>query len=350
MRRLLRPFASALALAFALASGARPAAAEPRPSSSLGWARLAGAEACMGARDLALAVEQRLGRTVFVSPAEADVLIEGRIEPAPAGQPPGFHAHITLSNAAGAVLGTRDLDGSGVACRALDEQIALVVALLIDPEAALAPRPPPPAAPRVVVERVYVPVPAPAPPPPPREPWREALAIAPTFALGLLPGAAFALSLRGEITPPNLFPVEIGGAVFLEARAVPAGAASPSSKGVVLSLSYGMLGLCPLRWASGGTRLAACTELEVGALRAVGYGFTSGSGVGQEQPIVQASLAGRLTQRIVGPLELGLGLGLVVPLHPVSIYYVDAAGAQEELFRTGAVAGTLDAGLGVGFP
>jgi hypothetical protein len=65
---------------------------------------------------------------------------------------------------------------------------------------------------------------------------------------------------------------------------------------------------------------------------------------------VQASLAGRLGRRIVGPLELGFGLGLVVPLRLVSVYYVDAAGAQEELFHTGAVAGTIDAALGVGFP
>jgi hypothetical protein len=348
MQRRLRPLACALALAAALAGGVRPAAAaEPRRTSSLGWARLPGAETCIGPRDLALAVEQRLGRAVFVSPAQADVLIEGRIEPSPAGQPPGFRAHITLSSAEGTLLGTRDLDGSGEACRALDEQIALVVALLIDPEAALGPRPPPAEAPRVVVERVFVPVPA---APPAREPWREGLSIGPALALGLLPGAAFAVTLRGEITPPGLFPFEIGGAVFLDAHATPAGAPSLSSKGATLSLSYGILGLCPLAWRSGGTRLAACAEIQVGALRAVGYGFATGSGVGHEQAVVQASLAGRVARRLVGPLEIGLGLGLVVPLRPVSVYFVDAAGTQEELFRTGAVAGTVDAVLGVAFP
>ena len=63
-----------------------------------------------------------------------------------------------------------------------------------------------------------------------------------------------------------------------------------------------------------------------------------------------ASLAGRVTRRLVGPLEIGLGIGLVVPLRPTRVYYVDAAGSQQELFRMGAVAGVVDVGLGVGFP
>ncbi len=345
--RLLRPLAGALALAVALAAGARPAvAAEPRRTSALGWARLAGAESCIGARDLALAVEQRIGRAVFVSPAQADVLIEGRIEPGPGGA--AFHAHLTLTSAGGAVLGTRDLDGSGVACRALDEQLALIVALLIDPEAALAPPAPPPTAPRVIVERVYVP--SPPPPPPAPEPWHASIAAGSAFALGLLPGAAFALEVRGEITPPSFIPVEIGGAVFVDASAAPAGAAGASAKGATLSLSYGTIGLCPLSWRSGGTHLAGCAELGLGALRAVGYGFATGSGVGQAQPVVQASVTGRVARRLVGPLELGLGVGLAVPLRPVLVYSVDAAGAQQELFRTGPVAGVIDAGVGVAFP
>jgi hypothetical protein len=200
----------------------------------------------------------------------------------------------------------------------------------------------------VVVERVFVPVPA--PPPPAREPWREALTIGPALTLGLLPGAAFAITLRGELTPPGLFPFEIGGAAFLDAHATPAGAPNPSPKGATLSLTYGMLGLCPLAWRSGGTRLAACAEIEFGALRAVGYGFATGSGVVEDPPVVQATLAGRVARRLVGPLEIGLGLGLVVPLRPVSIYFVDAAGTREQLFRTSAVAGTVDAWLGVAFP
>jgi hypothetical protein len=182
------------------------------------------------------------------------------------------------------------------------------------------------------------------------EPWRESLTIGPAFALGLLPGAGVALALRAEIHPPSLFPFELGGAIWLDARAEPAGAASPSPKGATVSLSYGFVGLCPLAWGTGGTRLRGCADLGVGALRSVGYGFARASGAGSEQPVVQAALAGRVTRRLVGPLEIGLGLSLLVPLHRVRLFYLDAAGAEQELFRMAAVAGLVDAGIGVAFP
>lgn len=358
MRRTVSPVARALALAAMLGGLApAPAAAAPPPrTSSLGWVRLPGAEPCIATRDLALAVEQRLGRAVFVSPAQADVFIEGRIEPGPTGLSlgwPGFRAHLTLSDAHGTVLGTRDLDSPSGGCRALDEQLALVIALLIDPDAALAPRTPAapvaPSPPAVVVERVFVPVPAASAKV--REPWRESLSLGPAVAAGLLPRAGIALSLRGEIIPPSFIPIELGGAVWLDAHADAGGAgAGQPSKGATLSLAYGLLGLCPLVWAAGGTRVRGCAAMEVGAVRAVGHGFTSSNGAGQEQPVVQASLEGRLTRRLVGPLEVGLGLGLIVPFTRARFFYVDAAKNEQELFRMAPVAGVVDAALGVAFP
>ncbi|APR78066.1 Hypothetical protein A7982_03413 [Minicystis rosea] len=360
MRRLVRSIVIAAAL---FGSAGRARASEPPRTSSLGWVRLPGAESCIGARELARAVEERLGRTVFVSPAQAVALIEGRVEPAPAGPTSGgarFHVHLTVSDADGTVRGTRDLDAPA-ACRAIDEQLALVVALLIDPDAALAPKAPPPApvaraasiAP-VVEDRAFVPLPAPpplpAPIPPVREPWRASLAVGPAGALGLLPGPGLALALRGELIPPRLFPFELGGAVWLDARATPAGASGSAAKGALVSLSYGMVGVCPLAWSSGGTRVRGCLDVAVGALRAVGYGFTHPAGAGQEQPVVQASVAGRVTQRLVGPLEIGVGLAVLVPLHRVRLFYLDADDHEQELFRMAAVAGMADAGIGLAFP
>jgi hypothetical protein len=49
-------------------------------TSSLSWVELPGAEACGGAAALAKPVEQRLGRAALVSPAQADLSIEGRAE------------------------------------------------------------------------------------------------------------------------------------------------------------------------------------------------------------------------------------------------------------------------------
>ena len=64
------------------------------------------------------------------------------------------------------------------------------------------------------------------------------------FTAGLLPGVGGGVSLRGEITPPNLFPIEFGSAIWLDAHA------ASEAKGSTLSLSYGLLSACPLVWAA----------------------------------------------------------------------------------------------------
>src|SRR5690348_567896 len=81
-------------LAWRVAS-AQPEARGPR-TSSLSWVRLPGAEGCVATQTLARAAEDRLGRSVFVSAAQADVSVEGRIEPKRGG---GFHAVLTLRDA-----------------------------------------------------------------------------------------------------------------------------------------------------------------------------------------------------------------------------------------------------------
>lgn len=230
MRHVLHSLAVIGAIAF---GGAAALAAEPPRTSSLGWARLPGAEACVGAPELARAVERQLGRAVFISPAQAEVLVEGRVEPGEPGAAFRFRAHIALTDSRGAVLGTRDLATQSASCRALDEELALVIALLIDPAAALGPprRPPPPPLPLAAPSCPPVP-PSPPASPPPRERWRVGLAVGGAVAAGLLPGAGVGLVLRGEIVPPWFVPIQLGGAVWANASAETAG------RGATLSLSW----------------------------------------------------------------------------------------------------------------
>jgi len=89
--------------------------------------------------------------------------------------------------------------------------------------------------------------------------------------------------------------------------------------------------------------------VEVGAIRGVGHGFTSSIGAGQEQAVAQGSLAGRVTQRLWGPLEVGLGLGkgraktipdLVFELFPVLKQMLrrrggDLSGGQQQQLAIG---------------
>jgi hypothetical protein len=98
-----------------LACTAGIAAAAAR-RSSLSWVRGEGAETCIGTRALAEAVEKRLGRSVFVSAAKADISVEGMVERKDAP----WRAIVTVADADGNILGTRELTSEEEACASLD--------------------------------------------------------------------------------------------------------------------------------------------------------------------------------------------------------------------------------------
>ena len=135
-----RSAARALLAAGVMVALAPRADAAPR-TSSLAWVRMPGAETCIDARALAQAVELRLGRPAFVAPTRGDVAIEARIERLQS--PDAWHATITVFDDAGARTGLRELRTDRAECRAIDEELELVIALLIDPSAGLAPPAPP---------------------------------------------------------------------------------------------------------------------------------------------------------------------------------------------------------------
>ena len=87
--RLTTRFAlpAGLACAGALAFAASDARAQDAKgtTATLGWARLDGAETCIGTQELAQAVEKLLGRSVFVPASEAELAIEGLVDPKRAG-------------------------------------------------------------------------------------------------------------------------------------------------------------------------------------------------------------------------------------------------------------------------
>jgi hypothetical protein len=190
-----------------------------------------------------------------------------------------------------------------------------------------------------VVERVLVPVPVAAPRA--RPPWTVRLDAGPAFALGLLPGAAVGLTLRAELAPPGLVPFELGGTAWLDAR-------TSGSKGAIVSFSSARLGLCPLALTRPSTSLRGCAAIDVGAIRAEGVGLVHPTG--EETAVASGALSGRIFQRIAGPFEAALGLGLVAPFDRARFLYRDAEGVQRELYRVGPVAAALDVGLGVAFP
>lgn len=334
--------ASRIAATIATLCLARAAHAAPR-TSSLSWVRLAGADACVSTQDSARDVETRLGRSVFVSPAQADLSVEGRIEPAHGK--PGWHATIVVRDAKGVTLGTRELARDAASCDAMRDPLALIVALMIDPDASTAPPPPapPPTAPApppqtIVVEKqvpVYVPVAAPPASPEAEPTWHIDVGASLAASVGLLPHVEPGLAGSALLEPPWFIPLEAYGALWLD---------STADGGPTFALAYVGGGLCPLRYRDELLRVYACASGQLGYLKA--------TSPDSAQVHVAGVLEGRGSLKLFGPIAARAGASLVVPVARPSFDYTDSESGTHEpaAFRMSAVAATLDAGLGLVMP
>jgi hypothetical protein len=331
----------------ALGLVAANAQAAPARSSSLGWVRGAGADDCIGTRALAEAVEIRIGRQVFVSAARADVAVEGQIERGPAG---AWRATIAIAGEGGRVLGTRELLREAASCRELDEQLALVIAVMIDPDAAIhAPplpvvAPPPPVAPAPIAPRELAPMPMPIPyvAPPAPEPWRAGLHVGVAASIGLLPNVGVGLALRGRVKPPGFPALELGATIWSANQAESGGV------GARFTLVEGLAAACPLATSAAGFELGACLGVRAGAMHSGGFGFALVED--SERPTFGLTLDGRVRRRIAGPLVLAIGPGLLVPIVRDRFFFTGATGEKLEVFRMAPLIGILEATLGVELP
>jgi hypothetical protein len=340
-----------VALQAPLAARAAGATETPPPrTSSLSWIRLPGAEPCVSAQDLARDVETRLGHPVFVSPSQADVSVEGHIERAAGAR--GWHAVLVLRDADGVSLGTRELRRDDPSCDAMRAPLALIIVVMIDPDAALsssaqpaaAPPPPPPLpAPPVVVEKpvpVFVPVTVPPPPRPPS--WHLDVGTSLIGGVGLLPGPSVGLAGGGVLVPPPGFlGFEVYGALWLD-QTLAAGTAGSAT----LWLGYVGGGLCPLLLRYHRLDASGCASAQLGYLAAYGPSSTPN----QSQIHVAGALEARGTLRLAGPFTARAGALVLVPVIRDSFFYEEAGGGHAPLFQMAPVAATLDLGVGVAFP
>jgi hypothetical protein len=258
---------------------------------------------------------------------------------------------LTIRDAKGAELGTRDIDSNGEPCSSLDEGVVLVVSLLIDPDAGSAPMKPAaepepaaapaPLAPKVVVERQRVLVPVPAAPPP--DPWRVEVGAGIAGTIGLLPAPSLGAEVVAIVEPPHFWGILVSGAYWF-------GAEAEAERGAYadVTLAHAGAGLCPLRFAEWRFSYRVCAAVEVGSMRSNGQGFDTQ--LAEETLAVQAALPNRLALRLAGPLVLSFGLDLIFPLARTEIGYRAADGSRRVLFQPSPVAASADLGLGLHFP
>jgi hypothetical protein len=330
-------FSLALACLLGIASvaSAQNAEGSGKRAAALHWVRLPGSEDCSGGDALSRAVEAKLRREVFPAPRNASVLIEGHVERV-AG---GYRAALQMRSSDGRLLGSRELSSQAGDCDELSETIAVVLAVMIDPDtASLAKAPPPP----------------PSEPQPGTKHTQRVVGFA-RVALGLL-----RIERAGdEVREPALW----GGGLAYERglgrwgglRIEAVGFATdvsqvwfrsdPVTAGTArVVLAYAGLGYCPLWLTTGRLRSAACASSEVGGIRARNAAQEDREqGAGPTQ-WWSASLQARFALRVVGPLELHIGGGGSYVIVGGKFGGGDPAPIDVNKFH-----GNLDLGLGVRF-
>lgn len=330
-----------LVASLAITSGV--AHAQPR-TSSLSWTRLPGADSCAGPQLLARAVESRLRRDVFVSPARADLSVEGSIQPR---SPSGWRAVVRVHDAKGELLGERELSTERPDCADLTEPLVLVIALMIDPDAALhatepeppaspeppAPEPPAPAPPRVEVRRetVYVPVPVESPP---RDTWQFEGGAGVASGLGHLPSPNVGAAASALLRPPGFWFLEAHGAAWHGSR-VEAHATSAR-----IARWEGGAALCPVASFESRGTYALCGGGQFALLTSQDHEGNSRT----PQLIPEATAAFRGSLVLFDPFVIRVGLSALLPIRRVR---VDSGEPPAEVFRSSWIAGVADLGIGL---
>jgi len=273
---------------------------------------------------------------VFPAARDASVLIEGRV----AKTPDGYQAELRMSDDKGRQLGSRSLSSNDTSCRELSETLTVVLAVMIDPDAAKRP---------------------PSTLPPAPEPKTEAskekaqgdkndllmftrllLAISPKPYVGI--GGAYerALGAAGGLRAEAVF--------FLESAQRKPGSDLPDDANAMVLLSYAGLAYCPLWLGYARMRLSGCAGLELGVVNAHDDGFpnpasdTSGLWA-------SASASVRLAITLIGPLQAHLGASFLGAFG-AKLYVDDAQGEPVWILpqnKSAPLGAALDLGLGARF-
>jgi hypothetical protein len=310
------------------------------------WTVAPGAESCGRADQLTRAIDDRLQRHAFVSPEQASVSIEARVERSTdSGH---WHAVVHVRDLSGAVAGTRELDSAAPDCTELRDSVALAIALMLDPDALLhhlvVAELPTPAPPEKPPENAPKPPPVtPTPPPPRRPPWRVSPTASLALGFGLLPSPAVGLLADVPVQPAKFWGVDVlGGLWGSQTTALAASAATTDFR-----LAFGGLAICPLSAAPERAGFEVCGGAIVGALASVGHGFS----ISQPKTGVSAYAigSGALRVPLAGPLALQLRADIGLAIYRDKFRYVDANGAHT-VFEPAEPSATLAAGLSVNLP
>ena len=327
----LRPLALA-SLAFACAGlcTSRARAEAPRSEARLEVVRDDSTRSCLTDKALQRSVERRLRRKVFGTDAPFSLRVTfERTESA-------WLAALELSDADGP-LGKRQLSTEARHCSALDDSLALVVALLVDtpPER----EPPPPITPHEAAPEPARPArPRPARPSAleipaesfaPREPLGFGARGSGFVAAGLVPGLGLGAEVAVEVVLPR------GPRIVVSVDATLTREQSGSGGSAEFSARRAGLELCGLGGSWGTLSVEPCVGQRVGWLGASGFDFDQNLDTTRLYYAVAAGGDAALT--VARALRLSAGLRSEFPLTRDRFAERLPNGEREELFRVSPV-------------
>lgn len=316
-----------------------PSAAAERVDAGvhLSWVRAESARECGNAGLVQADVVRRLRKNPFTEPSR--VFVEASVTRAGTA----FQAQLELRDEQGQPLGTRRVTSDAASCDSLVSAAALAIALMIDPDAVLAPpepaKAPPPAS---ATPPSTTAVPSATALPEPRA--RGGLLAAVVGSSRVLPRAALGMRVAVEVLPLRRFGAELSLTFLPEVR--------QGLRGfdVSFGLTYASLGLCYRLLSAPTVELGACALGSAGALHATA--FEPARGV-RGQLFWSAAGAGlRAAWQLTPPVLLRAGVEASLPLERRD--YLMRRGVRDEaeevaVFSDPSFSATVHVGLGVRF-
>jgi hypothetical protein len=177
----------------------------------------------------------------------------------------------------------------------------------------------------------------------PPAPWHVEVDGDFALAFGLLPQTGAGLAATLLVDPPHVPVFDVHGATYFDNGV----SADRGARGT-FDLSYGGLGVCPLRLRNDRFALHSCASIDLGVMRVHSTGFDTPD-QNDSRFFSGLDLEIRAGVRLVGPLVFQIGVGGVFPFALDTFVFDRPDGTKSVLFTQNQAALTAVAGLGLSF-
>ncbi len=311
-------------------------------TACLVWQSSSKAGGCPDASRITQAVEDLVGRRVFVGPGQCDVTVRGEAKLNTPGA--GWTATLSMFGRDGQLLGERELQGPDTQCQASQGPVSLVLAMMVEIKRK-----------RARVRVPSAPAPASSPSPvamsapestPPRDwsskGWRSDSLFGLAVTTGLLPGVSVGPRLALGLDGPGFVPLIFDLTMWTSTREAVEG------RGGTFWAWHAGASVCPTVLGKSQSYLRICFGGQAGLMFASGAGLDVQRDARRTHVHGEARVQGRL--HLLGPFGLAAGLGLAVPLSRPTYVYFDNDGIVHEVFRPWLVAPLGTIGIDVQVP